>query len=592
MSKKALFSFIISFILLIAVIVIDRVSFNRMRAYTVSVDHTREVITAFSELSNHLKSAETYSEKYAHIGNENFYDLYKEEALKVKDEVARLSALIKDNPVQVKRADSVNRIITRQWDAMITYNISELILMGEGKRLKELFTMHAVINNGIEHEKILLEARKKDLRNFTRINSFLSALFSFIAITIILITFLSNLAATRKRKWLEGFLESVLNTSKNGIVSYKPIVEDGKITDLKVEFANQPIRELLGVEPAEVVGKQLSQFPSYVRQAGLLERFIRAAETGEPDEFENYYNNKGIERWIHISLATREDGLTATFHDITRIKQFEEELKKNITQLQNSNSELEQYAYVASHDLQEPLRKIRIFASQMKDATEGKLDEKSGFYLDKIMSSAARMSNLIRDILGFSSLKKENAFSKTNLNEIIRHCLQDLEMAIAQKNGEVIIDELPELEAIPLQMNQLFYNLINNALKFAKADVKPVIRIHSELLKPHEVVQYKTLNTQLKYCEITVSDNGIGFDNSFSTQIFGLFKRLGNKQTYGGSGIGLALCRKVVENHNGIIYAHSKEGEGATFHIILPLEQQHAKSLPARESGKSNFTEI
>jgi PAS domain S-box-containing protein len=581
MSKKALFSFIISFILLITVIIIDRISFDRMREYTYSVDHTREVISVFSELSNHFKSAEIYSEKYAPVGDHNFYDLYKEEGLKVSSDINKLKVLINDNPYQVSRIDSIQKIISEQWKSIITYNIAELINRGEGQRLKELFNMHALINRGIEHEKTLLEERKKDLRQFTRMNSILSALFSFIAITIILITFFSNLAASRKRKWLEGFLESVLNTSRNGIVSYKPIRENGKITDFKVEFANKPIKDLLGIDPADVIGKQLSQFPSYVRQVGLLDRFIQAAETGEPDEFESYYNNKGIQRWIHISLAKRQDALTATFHDITRIKQFEEDLKKNITQLQHSNSELEQYAYVASHDLQEPLRKIRIFASQMKDATAGKLDEKSVFYLDKIMTSAARMSNLIKDILSFSSLKKENAFTKTNLNEIIRHCIQDLEVVIAQKNADIITGELHEVEAIPLQMNQLFYNLINNALKFAKTDAKPLIRIHSELLKPHEVIQYKTLDPRLKYCEIIVSDNGIGFDNAFASQIFGLFKRLGNKQTYGGSGIGLALCRKVVENHNGIIYAHSKEGEGASFHIILPLE--HKTPLPVQK---------
>jgi PAS domain S-box-containing protein len=574
MSKKALFSFIISFVLLISVIIIDRISFNRMREYTVSVDHTREVISGFSELSNHFKSAEIFSEKYAPVGDHNFYDLYKEEGLKVNDDIAKLKVLTNDNPQQAARLDSIRNIISEQWQAVITYNIAELINQGEGKRLKELFNMHALINRGIEHEKALLEERKKDLGQFTRMNSVLSALFSFIAITIILVTFLSNLAAGRKRKWLEGFLESVLNTSKNGIVSYKPILENGKIIDLKVEFANQPIKDLLGINPEEVVGKQLSQFPSYVRQAGLLDRFIRAAETGEPDEFESYYNNQGIQRWIYISLAKRQDALTATFHDITRIKQAEEELKKNITQLQHSNSELEQYAYVASHDLQEPLRKIRIFASQMKDATAEKLDEKSRFYLDKIISSAARMSNLIRDILGFSSLKKENTFTKTNLNEIIQHCIQDLEVVIAQKNAEIVTGQLHEVEAIALQMNQLFYNLINNALKFTKPGEKPIIKIHSEILKPHEVIQYKTLDPQLKYCEIVISDNGIGFDNAFASQIFGLFKRLGNKQTYGGSGIGLALCRKVVENHNGIIYAHSKEGEGANFHIILPLEHK------------------
>jgi PAS domain S-box-containing protein len=547
-------------------------TFNSMRNYTKAVDHTREVITAFEELSNHIKSAEIYSKNFAPAAERGFYDLYKIEADGVRNEFARVRTLVRDNPEQRLRMDSISAILDKQLDTLMVYNISELILKDEGWRLNDLFLLHDVINDGIEHENKLLEKRKQDLQQFTRLNSILSALFSIIAITLILATFFSHLASSKKRIWLEGFLESVLNTSKNGIISYKPIREQGIIKDLKIEFANQPIKDLMGINPEDIVGKELTSFRSWVREAGLLDRFINVASTGIQDEFEIYYNRNGIQRWLLIALAKRQDGLTATFHDITRIKQYEEELKKNILQLQHSNTELEQYAYAASHDLQEPLRKIRIFASQLKDNSSG-LDEKGKFFLEKIMTSAARMSNLIRDILGFSSLKKESEFSKTDLNEIVRHCLQDLEMVIQQKNARIITEPLIEIEAIPLQMNQLFYNLLNNALKFAKADLQPEIRISSQLLKPHEVIQYQTLDAKLQYSEIIVTDNGIGFDNIFASQIFGLFKRLGNKQTYTGSGIGLALCRKVVENHKGIIFAHSREGQGASFHIILPVKQ-------------------
>jgi PAS domain S-box-containing protein len=573
MGRKALISFIISFVLLITVVIIDKMSFNSMREYTISVDHTREVITSLEELSNHFKSAEIYSEHYAPVGEQQFFGLFKQEGLEVRKEVADVQRLVNDNPEQKQRVDAIAGIINDQFDTIMIYNISELINKGQGWRLMQLFRLHDMINNAIEHENKLLEGRKKELLEFTKMNKVLSTLFSFIAIALILITFFSHLASSRKRLWLEGFLQSVLNTSKNGIISYKPISENGRITDFKIEFANKPIKELLGVNPEDVVGKRLSEFSSYVGEAGLLDRFIQVEETGIHDEFESHYATDGKDSWLFISLAKRQDGLTATFHDITKIKQYEEELKKNIVQLQHSNSELEQYAYAASHDLQEPLRKIRIFASQLKDTSSAHLDEKGIFFLDKIMSSAARMSNLIRDILGFSSLKKEHGFTTTKLEEIVNQCLQDLEMAIAQKNARVIVDPLPEIEAISLQMNQLFYNLVNNALKFSRPDVPPVIKIHSERLQAQDVMQYKTLNTKLEYCEITVSDNGIGFDNVFASQIFGLFKRLGNKQAYSGSGIGLALCRKVVENHNGIIFAHSHEGEGATFHIILPLKQ-------------------
>jgi PAS domain S-box-containing protein len=544
-----------------------------MRQYTMSVDHTRQVITAFEELSNHFKSAEIYSKNYAPVGEQQFYELFKLEAIQVTGEIKEIQLLINDNRDQKIRVDSIAGIIHEQFDTVMMYNIAELINKGEGYRLQRLFRLHYLINDAIEHESRLLAGRKKELQQFTTLNKHLSTLFSVIAILLILITFFSHLSSTRKRKWLEGFLESVLNTSKNGIISYKSITENGEITDFKVEFANRPIKDLLGFSPEDIIGKKLSGFIPYITEERIMYRFIHVAETGEHDEFETFYSFDGIDRWLYISIAKRQDGLTATLHDITRIKQYEEDLKKNITQLQHSNTELEQYAYAASHDLQEPLRKIRIFASQLKDSTSGQLDEKASFFLDKIMSSAARMSNLIRDILGFSSLKKEHGFTTTDLNEIVNHCLQDLEMAISQKNAQIIVDPLIEIEAIPLQMNQLFYNLLNNGLKFSKPDVAPVIRIHSELLQKQDVAQYQTLNPKLEYCEITVSDNGIGFDNVFASQIFGLFKRLGNKQTYAGSGIGLALCRKVVENHNGLIFAHSKEGEGATFHIIMPLKQ-------------------
>ena len=192
------------------------------------------------------------------------------------------------------------------------------------------------------------------------------------------------------------------------------------------------------------------------------------------------------------------------------------------------------------------------------------------------------MSLLIRDVLSFSGLNRESVFQKTDLNKILQNVIEDQEVLIEQKNAQIIAEDLPVIQAIPLQMNQLFYNLLNNALKFSKSNQPLVFKIKSTKLSPEEVRKYKTLQIGRSYIKLEFSDNGQGFDESFSEHIFGLFKRLGNQQNIHGSGIGLALCRKVVDNHKGVIFARGRENAGATFIIILPESQDSEKvNLPA-----------
>ncbi|MGZ5248508.1 MAG: sensor histidine kinase, partial [Flavitalea sp.] len=297
---------------------------------------------------------------------------------------------------------------------------------------------------------------------------------------------------------------------------------------------------------------------------------IEVAETGKNIEFEFLYTGE-IPKWYLISLSKMEDGVTASFQDISEIKKYEDELKENIIELERSNTELEQYAYAASHDLQEPLRKIRAFGSYLQDSQAEKLDEKGRHQLQKIIDAAERMSILIRDILGFSSIRKESHFVLSDLNEVVAGVLQDLDLVITQKQAIIKKGKLPVVEAIPLQMTQLFYNLVNNSLKFVKEGRKPLIEISCRHVNAKE--KPVELPDHLSYVEITVKDNGIGFRQDYVEQIFGLFKRLNDKQYYPGSGIGLALCKKVVDNHHGFIRAVGMEDHGANFLIYLPEKQ-------------------
>ena len=544
-----------------------------MQEYNGWVNHSREVITSLEKLSNHFKSAQIYTPTYDSIQENQYYSLYRNEAQSIPGELKRLKALVKDNPQQYASVNTLSAAIGVHMDELMQKNIVELIKAGEAWRLEKFFQIHELINNMILEENKLLQNREQELRSSTHLTGTLTTIFSISAIILILATFLSNVLLIRKRIWLEGFLESVLNTSQNGIVTYKAIRENGKIADFKVVFANKSIERLLDINPQTVINKRLSQMPSYVRESELFNKYITVAETGQQMEFETLYKQSDVEKWFFVSLGKLEDGVTATFHDISNLKKYETELKTNIQQLETSNAELEQYAYAASHDLQEPLRKIRTFGSFLMETQYSNLDEKGKSHLEKILTSAERMGILIKDILGFSGIKKESSFTQISLDKIVVNALQDLELLINQKEAIVKKVSLPIIDAIPLQMNQLFYNLLNNALKFTRESVQPIIEISCSILTDEDAKKHVAVKPGITYYEIIIKDNGMGFDPHYSNQIFEMFKRLGDKKNFPGSGIGLALCKKVIDNHNGFIYAEGKENEGASFHIILPDKQ-------------------
>jgi len=235
-----------------------------------------------------------------------------------------------------------------------------------------------------------------------------------------------------------------------------------------------------------------------------------------------------------------------------------------------SNEELAQYAYVASHDLQEPLRKIRVFSDILSH--QESLSEENKPIVDKISKASGRMSMLISDLLEFSRLlKTDKPVQQVALGIVIPEVINDFELVIAERDAVIRINGLlPELEAVPLQMNQLFYNLINNALKFTEAGKQPLIEISSKLLTSAEAKHFFPRTAGTCFHDITISDNGIGFEPQYAEQIFEVFKRLHGRDSYQGSGIGLALCKRIVVNHGGHLYAESTPGQGSVFHIILP----------------------
>lgn len=271
--------------------------------------------------------------------------------------------------------------------------------------------------------------------------------------------------------------------------------------------------------------------------------------------------------WVNTTIVPFLDERKEPFqyvsirYEITQRKDAEEQLRVYADRLESSNRELQDFASIAAHDLQEPLRKVMAFGDRLNSQCGSILGDDGKDYLERMLSSARRMRKLIDDLLTYSRVTtKTSPFERTDLNVIIREVLSDLEVRIEQVKGVVERGVLPVLDADSSQMRQLFQNMIANALKFHRPGVTPVVKI--------------TSHVENGFCVISVSDNGIGFDEKYLDKIFTIFQRLHGKQEYEGTGVGLAVCRRIAERHGGNITACSKLGEGAQFIVKLPLKHE------------------
>jgi light-regulated signal transduction histidine kinase (bacteriophytochrome) len=262
-----------------------------------------------------------------------------------------------------------------------------------------------------------------------------------------------------------------------------------------------------------------------------------------------------------------------TFNDYTALKKTQLQLEKLVEDLKKSNSYLEEFAHVASHDLKEPIRKIHTFSDRLKLSIGNRLNENELAIFNRMQNATERMMLLMDDLLSYSHLSLTTKKMETvDLNEKIKNVLNDLEVLIEEKSAQIQVANLPTIQGYRRQLQQLFQNLIGNAIKYSKNGVTPQINIKASLVNGADVPQIA--GTELvsnQYRLIEVEDNGIGFEPAYAERIFGMFQRLHGKTEYPGTGVGLSIARKVVENHNGFIWAESELGKGATFKVLLPV---------------------
>ena len=332
-------------------------------------------------------------------------------------------------------------------------------------------------------------------------------------------------------------------------------------------YCSEKIEVLLGYKPEEIIGKTPFDLMPMEEAEKMGKVFHKITKNIDPiKDLENWNLSKNGKRLCFLTNGVpvideqgKLKGYRGVDKDITARKENEARIKEIMEDLTRSNRELDDFAHIASHDLQEPLRKIKIFSERLKGLNKKNIDEKSIDYLSRIEKAAFWMSTLINGLLSYSRITtKAKSFEKVDLNEIIKEVISDLEIKIQETEARIKIEELPKINADKLQMRQLFQNLIGNALKYHKKDVPPVVKIASEQ-KEEEI-------------EITVEDNGIGFNQKHAGRIFGVFERLVGKFEYEGSGVGLAICKKIIERHKGSIAAKSEEGRGTVFVITLTKE--------------------
>ncbi len=344
-------------------------------------------------------------------------------------------------------------------------------------------------------------------------------------------------------------------------VGYLTISEEGKIVKANLTAAKQ-----LGMKRGILIGKPFNLYAAEESREELHLHLRNVFKARQPHTCEIKLNGRSrTTHYVQLDSTHARDsddqGLTrTTMTDISDRKQAEEKLKVFAAKLEHSNKELEQFAFIASHDLQEPLRKIQAFGNMIGSKCSDKLNEQEKDYFTRMQNAAKRMSQLIGDLLKYSRVgTRSEALDTVDLRETVQEVISDLELRIIRLGANVEVSELPAVKGIKSQIHQLFQNLIANSLKF-HGDDQPHIKIYSR-------------RTDHDY-RIFVEDNGIGFDEEYLDRIFAPFQRLHGKSAYEGTGMGLAICRKIVERHGGGITAKSKPGEGSTFIITLPDMQK------------------
>ncbi len=565
MNKRLLAIYTVVFLLIGLMLYLYRSSYNAMRVYIADVQAIGDVIVGVERLDALLhfwmnNGPKRKDELDLYIPSDIAYD-------SILHSIDHLKNVVRFQEQRL-RLDSLKRQVKSY------QRLDEMQDPGLSRKDRENFrsNIKRIIDNLFAFSHKRLEGRKANLADATSLLDRWLVWMLVLAGSLITVATFYSFSFLHLRKKAESFSQTLLETTNNGIISFKPVRNSfGDVEDYYVTYCNDAALKILGITSSK--HKKLSEIIPMSILDDIKHAFAEVIGKGSQKTIEGYLDIGKDRNWLQAAIAPLEEGVLVSAYNLNPVKLYEQKLTYKIKQLELANDELKQYAYVTSHDLQEPLRKIQMFSDIALNAKPGQENVKDE-YFNRIIMSATRMRDLIQTLLMFTrSTDKPNAFAEVDLNKIVNKVLHDLHNLITDTKARVMVDELPRVEASEEHIELLFSNLLSNALKFSKSDVPAVVSVKTAIVSSAEYEQFPALDPMVRYVRISVHDNGVGFDQAMENKIFTIFQRLHNKEETAGVGIGLAICRKIVHQHHGFIYAKGVEGEGAVFYVFLPYQQ-------------------
>lgn len=582
----------ILFVLSLSVLIfISSVTYKHVKTLsnsTNSVIHSYQVSLELEQLISCLKDAETGIRGYVITRDSTFLAPYIGSREKINNSFIKLKRLTVKNKTQKENLSMLYVLMNKKFNNFnytLEHNIG--FELNEEKNFDKNFILGKVIMDSIRNqinemislEKAYLKTKNENYTYQIFLTPIFVVLILFITLFLIILSFIKINGDVKK---LQNANDKLMFSKESSDLSEYLSNNSSWIWNLdtnKRSFSDNQYR-ILGCEPQSfdptVENHMKFYHPDDVE--AVKEVVNKIMTTGEFETF-NYRiirHDNGEIRYLRsfgklILDSLGQRNLVGTTSDITEQRLASLKMEERNAELERSNQELASFNHVASHDLQEPLRKIQTFISRFSDEDKNLISDTGKSYLQKIEDSASRMRILIDDLLTFSRTNKsEKVFNSVNLNAILENTKQELSQVMVDKNAKIISDDLPEVKAISFQMQQLFTNLIGNSLKYSKENVAPEITIKCEIINASQYPILK-IDSDSKYYKISFSDNGMGFDQQYAEKIFVLFSRLHPINNFPGTGIGLTICKKIAENHKGFIFADAVPNQGATFTLFLPF---------------------
>ena len=591
-SRKVIIGVAFTLVMLGLIALISFLSTRRFLNVSAQVTETREILERSERVQRYFMEMESGVRGFLLSGDDRFLVPYDHGQSFIIQELQTLRALTADREDQLARVARVQALLSSAFavhgqaiDRRREGGVSAAVdYFADPEILKESEQVFGAIKDELsdfdQAERVRLREELDEFDAIGSVNTSLvigGASLTYIALLVACLFILRDIAERRRAEdalaMERNLLRSIMDTIPDFIFVKDP---QGRYLRVNAAYAQH-----LGLAKAEdAIGRSGAEFYPAELAQNYRKDDRTVVETGTPqmDKEEPSLTRDGREIWVETTKVPLRDhtgsllGLVVVSSDITQRREKDERLRHFAQALQRSNDELQNFASVASHDLQEPLRKIQAFGDRLRSRSNG-LDENERDYVSRMMDAAGRMQTLIQDLLKLSRVTtRALPFESCDLNEIVRGVLRDLEVKISATGARVTVGDLPTIEGDPTQLRQLLQNLIANAIKFQRPSAQPQVWITART--------YGNWNSELpeiprggELCEIKVQDNGIGFDAQFAEQIFSPFKRLHSRAEYDGSGIGLSVCRKITDRHHGRIVAQSSEGQGAAFIVTLPVNQ-------------------